>query len=45
MFNVHIRRLREKIELDPNRPALLLPVPGVGYRLIERKQIIPLAAV
>jgi DNA-binding response OmpR family regulator len=31
--NVHIRRLREKVELDPGRPALILTVPGVGYRL------------
>lgn len=31
--NVHIRRLREKIELDPGKPSLLLTVPGVGYRL------------
>lgn len=29
---VHIRRLREKIEQDPARPALLQTVWGVGYR-------------
>lgn len=33
--NVHIRRLREKIEPDPGRPTLLLTVPGVGYRLVR----------
>ncbi len=32
--DVHIRRLREKVELDPSRPALILTVPGIGYRLI-----------
>lgn len=36
MINVHIRRLREKVELDPSRPALILTVPGVGYRLVSR---------
>jgi two-component system response regulator VicR len=30
---VHVRRLREKIERDPNRPMLLKTVWGVGYRL------------
>jgi DNA-binding response OmpR family regulator len=31
--NVHIRRLREKIELKPEEPAIILTVPGIGYRL------------
>jgi DNA-binding response OmpR family regulator len=29
---VHVRRLREKIELDPTRPTRLVTVWGVGYR-------------
>ena len=32
--NIHIRRLREKVELDPSRPALILTVPGIGYQLV-----------
>jgi len=34
VVNVHIRRLREKIELDPSKPDILLTVPGIGYRLV-----------
>lgn len=33
--NVHIRHLREKLELDPSRPSLILTVPGIGYRLTQ----------
>jgi DNA-binding response OmpR family regulator len=33
IVNVHIRRLREKVELDASRPTLILTVPGIGYRL------------
>ncbi len=32
-INVHIRRLREKLEVDPGRPQMILTVPGIGYRL------------
>jgi DNA-binding response OmpR family regulator len=34
VVNVHIRRLREKIELDSSKPDILLTVPGIGYRLV-----------
>jgi DNA-binding response OmpR family regulator len=32
--NVHIRRLRQKVEAEPSKPRLILTVPGVGYRLV-----------
>lgn len=31
--NVHIRRLREKIEPNPAEPKILMTVPGIGYRI------------
>jgi len=34
VVDVHVRRLREKVELDPSRPTLILTVPGIGYRLV-----------
>ena len=30
--DVHVRWLREKIELDPSKPRRLVTVRGVGYR-------------
>ncbi len=33
--NVHVRRLREKVEIDPSHPSLILTVPGIGYRLTK----------
>jgi len=33
--NVHIRRLREKVELNPDQPSLILTVPGIGYRMAK----------
>jgi two-component system response regulator VicR len=32
---VTMRRLRQKIERDPNRPAHVITVRGIGYRLVE----------
>ncbi len=32
--NVHIRRLREKIEHEPGDPRIVLTVTGIGYRLV-----------
>ena len=32
-LRIMIRRLREKIELDPSRPVYVKSQPGVGYRL------------
>lgn len=30
---VHVRRLRERIEVDPSNPELLVTIRGLGYRL------------
>src|SRR5687767_11712674 len=35
-IDVHVRHLREKIELDPREPQLILTVRGVGYRFRDR---------
>ena len=33
---VTMRRLRQKVEVDPNQPKHLLTVRGIGYRLVAR---------
>lgn len=35
LVNVHVQRLRGKIELDPDNPKIVLTVRGVGYRAGE----------
>lgn len=32
LVNVHVQRLRAKIEIDPERPAIVVTVRGVGYK-------------
>lgn len=34
-LDVHIQRIREKIEKDPKKPKKLLTVRGVGYKLVS----------
>jgi len=33
-----MRRLRQKIEVDPNRPRHLLTMRGIGYRLVATEE-------
>jgi two-component system, OmpR family, response regulator MtrA len=32
LVNVHVQRLRAKIEPDPEKPEIILTVRGVGYK-------------
>ena len=34
-LDVHVKRLRRKIEKDPHRPAHLLTVRGLGYKFVD----------
>ncbi|MBA3363907.1 MAG: winged helix-turn-helix transcriptional regulator, partial [Actinobacteria bacterium] len=34
-LDVHVKRLRQKIEEEPHRPTHLLTVRGLGYRFVE----------
>jgi two-component system response regulator MtrA len=35
LVDVCVRRLREKVEVEPSRPRIILTVRGVGYKLAE----------
>ena len=35
LVDVCVRRLREKVEIEPSRPRVILTVRGVGYKLTE----------
>lgn len=37
VVDVHIGKLRKKIEVDPSEPKVILTVRGVGYRFAERQ--------
>jgi len=37
VVDVHIGKLRQKIEPDPSAPARILTVRGVGYRFADRE--------
>jgi two-component system response regulator MtrA len=32
LVNVHVQRLRSKIEIDPDNPTIIKTVRGIGYR-------------
>lgn len=38
-LDVHVRWLREKLEVDPGHPKLLLTARGVGYRLVTAEEL------
>jgi two-component system KDP operon response regulator KdpE len=42
-LRILVRKLRQKIETDPNQPRLLITESGVGYRLQNRFDSVPVA--
>ncbi len=43
-LRIFVRKLRQKIEADPNRPRILLTELGVGYRLVVPEPVPEAAA-
>jgi two-component system, OmpR family, KDP operon response regulator KdpE len=39
-LRVYMAQLRHKLERDPTRPRLFITEPGVGYRLVEGKEVV-----
>jgi DNA-binding response OmpR family regulator len=39
LVRVHIKNLRERIEIDPKNPTFILTVPGYGYTIQEEGQV------
>ena len=37
-IDVHISRIRQKIEQDPRRPSLLKTIRGVGYQFVKPEE-------
>jgi two-component system response regulator MtrA len=35
LVDVCVRRLREKVEVEPSRPRIIITVRGVGYKLAD----------
>ena len=44
VVDVHIGKLRKKIESNPSEPSCILTVRGIGYRFVERKPTDPRAS-
>ncbi len=38
LVNVHVQRLRAKVEKDPENPEIIVTVRGIGYRAGEPKE-------
>jgi two-component system response regulator RegX3 len=43
-LDVHIKRLRSRIEADPSTPARILTVRGVGYKIVVPERVDPQVA-